>query len=71
MRSILISVLIFIGGFIFAYELLHWIIVEAMAIINSDAVYNNTSKKVILKLAQKDKIWRDVAKVLELESEVN
>ena len=47
---------------------IHWIIVFALAIVNIDAKYNESSKIAILNLAKKDKIWKDVAEMLNLEN---
>ena len=49
-------------------KLFYWIICLTLASINSNAVYDNISRQVILKLAKTNKIWKDVAKILELES---
>jgi hypothetical protein len=48
-------------------KLLYWLVVFGLAIGNSDAVYDERAKRVILKLAKEDKIWRDVARTLSLE----
>lgn len=49
------------------YKLYYWFIVLMLALINSSAVYNEMDRKIILKLGKKDKIWKDVAKILGLE----
>jgi len=63
------SILIFILtiSFVIFYKLVYWIIILWLAIINSFAVYDGTSKKAILQLSKKDKVWKDVAKILELK----
>lgn len=55
-------VLMYVG-----YKLYYWFIVLMLALINSSAVYNEIDRKIILKLGKKDKIWKDVAKILGLE----
>lgn len=71
MISILSLICIFLIGIIISYKFAYWFMIFLLAIINSNAQYNESDKRTILKLAQKDKVWRDVAKILELESEVN
>ena len=57
-------VLMYVG-----YKLYYWFIVLMLALINSSAVYNEMDRKIILKLGKKDKIWKDVIKILNLEDE--
>ena len=66
----IILLFIILTGFIICYYLFYWFMIFLLAIVNSDAQYNSTSKKAILELAKKDKIWKDVALLLNLESQV-
>ena len=59
---IFILIAMYIGS-----KLLYWLVVFGLAIGNSNAVYDERTKRIILKLAKEDKIWRDVAKTLSLE----
>ena len=71
MKELLILICLVLTLFIMGYYLMYWFMIFLLAIINSDAQYDNTSKKAILELAKKDKIWKDVALLLDLEREVN
>ncbi len=66
----LILIFIFLIGFRITYSLIYWFMIFLLALINSNAKYDETSRKTILILAKKDKTWRDVARLLDLESEV-
>lgn len=65
--SNLLLINIMLIGYIITSKLFYWIICLTLASINSNAVYDNISRQVILKLAKTNKIWKDVAKILELE----
>ena len=66
----LILIFIILIGYIVTYFLIYWFMIFLLALINSNAKYDETSRKSILILAKKDKTWRDVAKLLDLESQV-
>lgn len=48
---------------------IYWLFVFLIATINYHAKYDESSKMAILSLAKKDRIWKDVAKILDLERE--
>lgn len=68
--NILIFISILLIGFIIFYEFVYWIMILMLAIINTSAQYDKIRKKSILELAKEDRMWKDVAKILELESKV-
>lgn len=68
--NILIFISILLIGFIIFYEFVYWIMILMLAIINSSAQYDKIRKKSILELAKEDRMWKDVAKILNLESKV-
>lgn len=66
MLKIMIFIMISIIAMFIGYKLFYWLMILLLAMFNSDAVYDKIAKKSILELAKKDKVWKDVAKVLEL-----
>ena len=55
-------IMIYVGS-----KLFYWFMVWMLAVINSNAVYDEISKHTIFELAKEDKFWKDVAKILGLE----
>lgn len=53
MKEILILICLFLTLFVMGYYLMYWFMIFLLAIFNSEAQYNNTSKKAILELAKK------------------
>ena len=66
--KILFGILFIMIAYLIIYLYIRWIIVLMLAMVNSNAKYTESSKMAILNLAKKDKIWKDVAKMLELEN---
>lgn len=64
--SILLLIDIMLISWIITIKFFYWVICLTLAIINSQAIYDNISKHTILKLAKTDKMWKDVAKILNL-----
>ena len=50
------------------YKIFYWLTTLLLASLNEKAQYNEISKKTILELAEKDRVWKDVSKILKLES---
>lgn len=72
MSEITRIVLIIDIGFVIFFiseRILFLFICSMLAIINSNAVYDEIAKRSILKLAKEDKIWETVSKMLKLEEE--
>lgn len=63
---LLIDIMIIVS--LLAIKMFYLLICFVLAMVNSDAVYDPIAKQVILKLAKKDKTWKTVAKILNLES---
>lgn len=66
--EILFGIIFIMVATLISYFFAHWIAVFALAIANGDAKYDESSKMAILSLARKDRIWKDVAKILDLEN---
>lgn len=71
MNKLLLIIIIFMICFAVVYLYMHWFIVFALALLNSSAKYNETDRKNILRLAEKEKLWKDVSKVLDLKEDEN
>lgn len=68
----MVSILTFISFSIVAiyigYKIFYWLMILVLALLNMQAQYNKISRKIILELAKKDRVWKDVSKILDLES---
>lgn len=66
--SFLLLTDIIIIVFLLAIKMFYLLICLVLAMVNSNAVYDPIAKRIILKLAKKNKTWKTVAKILSLES---